>query len=116
MCVVEPSDIVLQYMVKKQKATKTEIIDEINTICNRLADRGVFTAIDFKYYNNNILSDTIIDNLWYFISSNIIKEHHSEIIYEMTEYGNQISKYLLSSYEEDNSAAWKIATEILSEI
>jgi len=113
MSVVNSSDIVLAYMVKKQEVARDGIIPEISDICKKLAEQNVYTTIDFKYFNDKIISDTIIDNLWYFISSDIIEEHSSEVIYKMTEYGNSISNYLLQNFRENQNQAWVIFNTIL---
>jgi len=112
MCMVDSSGIVLQYMVKKESVTKDKIMKDMNKISNMLANKGIYSAIDFKYYNNKIISDTITDNLWYFISSDIIIKHNPEAEYEITDYGIKISNYLLKNFKE-NETAWNIYNEIL---
>jgi len=105
MCVVDSSDLVLQYMVKNNLVTKQKIMEDMSYISNELVKEGVYSEIDFKYYNDEIISDMITNNLWHFLSSNIIKKHRSELKYEITDFGKKISSYLLSSFQE-NETVW----------
>ena len=72
----------------------------------------IYAPIDFRL-DDMFFSDVLCDEIWYFLSCKMIKEHHSDLSYKITPFGAKNADFILSSYKEKDPTSWGIFEKIL---